>query len=832
MITRVAKQLTPRFGKATTAFAALFILALAGSLAAAVGVDDSPQSSSRWWPDTVQQALNEAGTNQLQLTQALERTPPGQREGMQFLVENMPAADRQTLPAPFLLENVALAYERFEQAAWHDRVPKEIFLNEVLPYACVNETRDAWRKPLGDMCAPLVADCKTPAQAAQRLNEQLFTLMRVKYSTARQKACQSPLESMNSGLASCTGLSILLIDACRAAGVPARFVGTPMWVNMRGNHSWVEIWDEGWHFTGAAEPDAKGLDHAWFEPDASQARKDIPRHAIYASSFKKTGLPFPMDWAPEVQWVSAINDTDRYTPHADATPAQEGKVRLLVTVLDHLAGQRVPAKVAVIGLTNSAMHLEGVSAGETADMNNITAFEVPPGIYDIRAERDGRVAAREFTAGTNAQAVVVISLNDTPVYKLPSQACYVAPPVAQNLKVRDEADLAKALLEFFTAPERKQARWKFSGHLERLLRDNEPAVRRATWEAFCKAPIHEAMKGDFDAKQVRYGEYLSPYTVRTVGAQPQHGWALFIAMHGGGGTAKEVNDSQWKVMQHYYRDHCEAGGYLYVALRAPNDTWNGFYDDYVYPLIDNLVRQFALFGGVDVNKVFIMGYSHGGYGAFAIGPKEPDLFAAIHASAAAPTDGETTGKTLRNTIFTCMVGEKDTAYGRISRDIKFRSAIQELRGQRADIYPVTVKIIPGNGHTGLPDRDMIQEMYPAARNPVPRELTWLMTDSVISNFFWLRSEAPAKQKEIDASCHENHIVVTTTGNPGKASVLLDSRLIDFSKPVTLEINGKSTVHTLHPSLRTLCQTLQRRGDPDLSFTCEAPISAAAEAVGK
>jgi len=31
----------------------------------------------------------------------------------------------------------------------------------------------------------------------------------------------------------------------------------------------------------------------------------------------------------------------------------------------------------------------------------------------------------------------------------------------------------------------------------------------------------------------------------------------------------------------------------------------------------------------DPNKVFIMGYSHGGYGAYAIGPKMPDRFAAI-----------------------------------------------------------------------------------------------------------------------------------------------------------------------------------------------------------
>jgi len=70
-----------------------------------------------------------------------------------------------------------------------------------------------------------------------------------------------------------------------------------------------------------------------------------------------------------------------------------------------------------------------------------------------------------------------------------------------------------------------------------------------------------------------------------------------------------------------------------------------------------------------------MGYSHGGYGAFAIGPKEPDLFAAIHASAAAPTDGETTPTTLRNTIFTGMVGGLDTMYGRRWRAQKFRDEI-------------------------------------------------------------------------------------------------------------------------------------------------------------
>jgi len=365
--------------------------------------------------------------------------------------------------------------------------------------------------------------------------------------------------------------------------------------------------------------------------------------------------------------------------------------------------------------------------------------------------------------------------------------------------------------------------WKLPDHLQQLLRDDEPAARRAAWETFRSAPIHEAMKEDFDAKRVRFDKHLSPYTVKTVGQRPTNGWALFIAMHGGGGAPKEVNDSQWKVMQRYYKDHPEAGGYIYVALRAPNDTWNGFYDVYVYPLAANLIRQFLLFGDVDSNKVFLMGYSHGGYGAFAIGPKMADRFAAIHASAGAPTDGETTPRTLRNTVFTYMIGEKDSMYGRIDRCRKFDDAIKSLRGDSTNSYPVVMQLIPAHGHGGLPDRDKIADMYPHLRNPVPRELTWLMTDKVIQDFYWLHVPHPSKKQEINATCRDNQITITTTTNVTAASILLDSRLVDFTKPVVLVLNGETSTHKIKPNLQTLRDTLLRRGDPELAFTAEIDL---------
>lgn len=399
-----------------------------------------------------------------------------------------------------------------------------------------------------------------------------------------------------------------------------------------------------------------------------------------------------------------------------------------------------------------------------------------------------------------------------------------APAGGKPLAARDVRALREELAPYFAAPADQQAKWKFPAPLEKLLAQNEAGVRAVAWEAFRSAPVHAPLKTNYDAKVVKHGESTSPYTVKQVGARPANGWPLFIALHGGGGTPKAVNDSQWQHMQIYYREHPAAGGYLYLALRAPNDTWNGFYDHYVYPLMDQLILQFRLFGDIDPDKVFIMGYSHGGYGAYAIGPKMPDRFAAIHASAAAGTDGETTAKTLRTTRFTAMVGERDTLYGRHERNLSFQKEVETLRSNRTDIYPVTVTVIKGHGHGGLPDRDLIPTLYPSVRNPVPRELSWLQTDPVVRDFFWLHVAHPGKGQEIFASCHNNRFVVTASQAVSGVKVLMDARLVDFNQPVSLELPGATVTRLLKPSLKMFCETLVRRGDPAFAFSAELDIS--------
>ncbi len=338
---------------------ALFVL-IAMLSVASVTVGQDPRT------DALQAQLEKASANRAELQSALDRSPAEEREGLEFLIENMPERDLKSLKSDYLLENCRLAYQAWREAPWKDKIPKEIFLNDILPYASINEQRDDWRKDFFERFGPLVKDAKSPSQAATILNQKVFPMLNVKYSTARAKADQSPNESMKSGLASCSGLSVILIDACRAVGVPARFVGTPRWSDNSGNHSWVEVWDGSWHFTGACEPAGDKLNDAWFIGRAAGAKRDDRIYAIYASSFRKTPQHFPLVWDRRNDDVSSVNVTDRYTNLSKPIPAGQRQIYFRVT-----AGEKKRVRAELTLLDASGKELwNGTSNDERFDAND------------------------------------------------------------------------------------------------------------------------------------------------------------------------------------------------------------------------------------------------------------------------------------------------------------------------------------------------------------------------------------------------------------------------------------------------------------------------------
>ena len=333
----------------------LLLLSISSPLAGPDPVSLAPEA----YRPAVTKALAAAGDNRAELAGVLTSVKPEQREAAAFLIANMPRRDLTSLSKAYLVEHVELAFRAREELPWGRALPDELFLNHVLPYASINERRDRWRPDFHKRFLPVVKGCKTPGEAAQKLNATIFKALGVQYhATKRPKPDQSPNESIEAGYASCSGLSILLIDACRAVCVPARFVGTPLWVNRKGNHSWVEVWDGCWRFVGAAEPGP--FDKTWFVGIAGKADPAKVEHRIYAASFARTATWFPLVWDLKIKYVTADDVTAFYTMRrpvtfqvTDAPGGQPVRARLTLRLAGRIVADAVVGEPVAFFLAGS-----------------------------------------------------------------------------------------------------------------------------------------------------------------------------------------------------------------------------------------------------------------------------------------------------------------------------------------------------------------------------------------------------------------------------------------------------------------------------------------------
>ena len=202
----------------------------------------------------------------------------------------------QYLPVPgdFVTNNCILA--EAARASAPETYPDEIFLDYVLPYSVIREDRDDWRAEFRTRFAPIVAGSTNAYEAAVALDRKIWDMIDVHYNTGRDQARQAPRHSMRIHMASCTGISIILIDACRALGIPARLVGCN-WTTIAGNHSWVEVWSRGgWHVLASGEKESEN--DIWFLDYAEKADASRPDRCIYASRWSPSpeGTLFWQTW--------------------------------------------------------------------------------------------------------------------------------------------------------------------------------------------------------------------------------------------------------------------------------------------------------------------------------------------------------------------------------------------------------------------------------------------------------------------------------------------------------------------------------------------------------
>ena len=251
-------------------------------------------------------ALSRIPQDKLDKLAAFAMTPP---EGpyLAALLAEMPECDYADIDPFRLLEDVRYALKVRAEIPWKDQISEDLFLRYILPYWSVNEKRDPWRKFFYDKFMPGIRGLNTPSEAVKYLNDHVFQELNVTYDAVkRPKADQSAMESIEASYASCTGLSVILLNACRACGVPARFTGCPQWTDRSGNHSWIEFWDDQWIYEGASSSDPRN--RSWVGDKVKEATEDSLVGGVWAVTTEpqRDGSFFVLPWKPTDRSYPAV----------------------------------------------------------------------------------------------------------------------------------------------------------------------------------------------------------------------------------------------------------------------------------------------------------------------------------------------------------------------------------------------------------------------------------------------------------------------------------------------------------------------------------------------
>lgn len=680
----------------------------------------------------------------------------------EFLVNHMPQKDRESLTTEYLSRNLDLAFQARAEFPWAKSVPEDIFLNDVLPYAVFDETRDPWRAEFLKIARSIVKGAPTASEAAQALNREFFKRVKVHYNTGRKAPNQSPKESMETGRATCTGLSIILVDACRAVGIPARAAGTPLWSNERGNHTWVEIWDGGWHFTGADEYDAQGLDHGWFTGDAADAKADDPLHAIYATSWRRGDLTFPMVWAQGNHDVAAVNVTASY-----AKPGgNDAMAKLGIRLFARRGGERMISRVRISGSAEHETSVVETKAG-TTDLNDMPRVELRPGSKGLLSFTVGS-EVREMTFGP-------LEIGDPTVDAFWTDLTPCSP----------EISALHAWLALSSASRKTDA-----PVLQTALSKQDAARAVFLLGGEARARLARDRKSEFEKRSMTDGDKTLRWLDKTFGEAPPGGHSLWISMHGGGGTTAEVNDGQW---QNQIRLYQPTEG-IYVAPRAPTDTWNLWHEAHIDPMFQRLIEDYVVLRGVNPNRIYLMGYSAGGDGVWQLAPRMADRFAAAAMMAGHPNESSLLG--LRNLPFAIFMGGEDAAYQRNQIAANKITELDALEGADPGAYVHMSRIYEGLGHwMNHKDAEALPWMVQFKRNPWPRKIVWVQDDVTHQRFYWLgipNGESIKAGRKIVATV-DGQTIRLDGDVPEKTSLLLSDELLDLDREVIIFVNGKSVI---------------------------------------
>lgn len=333
--------------------------------------------------------------------------------------------------------------------------------------------------------------------------------------------------------------------------------------------------------------------------------------------------------------------------------------------------------------------------------------------------------------------------------------------------------------------------------------------------------VAASAKSAMDTKAITIGDRTLRWESRSFGNAPFGKRSLWISMHGGGNAPPAVNDQQWRNQITLYQP---AEG-IYLAPRAPTDTWNLWHEPQIDPLFQQLIDAQVAINGVDPDRVYLMGYSAGGDGVWQLAPRMADRFAAAAMMAGHPNEAGVAS--LRNLPFAIFMGGADSAYDRNRIAAERGAELERLHAADPGGYVSMTRIYPGLPHwMNRKDAEALPWMAQFTRNPWPNRIVWVQDDVTHDRFYWLRipNAAAAKAGDRIEAVVKGQTITLTGSVPAGTVVRLSDRLLNLDQRVRIVVNGREVFDgRVQRTAAAIVQSLQDRLDPSSAATASVTL---------
>jgi hypothetical protein len=155
--------------------------------------------------------------------------------------------DYQTITAEYLIKNIDLAFEAWNNFPWSKKLSFDKFCEYVLPYRSTNEPLEDWRYYFMNELSWVkdsIKDESDPVEAACLVNDYIKSWFRFDPRYYEHPTDQGLKEMLLNKMGRCEDMTNIAIYAMRAMGIPVMSDFTPYWANTGNNHAWNAILDK------------------------------------------------------------------------------------------------------------------------------------------------------------------------------------------------------------------------------------------------------------------------------------------------------------------------------------------------------------------------------------------------------------------------------------------------------------------------------------------------------------------------------------------------------------------------------------------------------------